>query len=173
MKTFEESLQPDPRFRAFMAYDEYDQLRRMEFRDHYAMVANLDLPMGVTRTVATNWERALHCLVYAWFDYELLIVGEGQAFAAADLALKEKLAYPPGKGPLGFAGRLKAAVERGLVMPSTATNGWLTTHEILGALRNEIAHGTEHVHDPNMASRVFDHLRALICELYGLPIPAL
>lgn len=173
MKPIAEALEPDARYRQIMSYGEYDELRPITFQDLYEMAAGLHLPPGAPANVERCWDRALHCLLYAWFDYELMIVGEGQAFAAVELALKDKLAHPPNEGPRGFGGRLKEAIKRGLVAPAPSTNGWPDDHTVLVDLRNEIAHGTDHVHYPTTAEQIVHMLRTIICELYGLPTPPL
>ncbi len=46
---------------------------------------------------------------------------------------------------------------------------WGDDHQLLVQIRNEIAHGSEHVYPPNLAAIIFDRCRALICELNDLP----
>jgi len=41
---------------------------------------------------------------------------------------------------------------------------------LLASIRNEIAHGSDHVYAPDMAKVIFDRCRALIAELYPTPI---
>jgi hypothetical protein len=170
MKPLDEILEPDARHAVFMTWGEYGELRQSTFEDHYAMAASLKLPSGLPANVERSWDRALNCLVYAWFDYELMILAESQALMTADLALKQKLAFPEGKGPLGFRGRLKEAVARGLLQPSFSHGDWPNDHDLLSDLRNDLMHGSEQVHDPNIAFIVFTRLRALICELHGTPV---
>lgn len=59
MKSLDEMLQPDPRFAHFMTYGSHGELRRMTFADHYAMAADLELPISVPSRVKRNWELAL------------------------------------------------------------------------------------------------------------------
>lgn len=175
MKPLSEALEPDERYRIFMTHDPVNGLRPISFADHYADVSKLALPSVGVPLVERLYVRAQHCLLYAWFDYELTLLAELQAFSAADLALKLRIADSK---VVNFAPRLRRAVEAGWVTPplqkpSGAPDDWPSNHQLLVGIRNDITHGSAQVHEFSMAAIVFDYLRAIICELNGVvPPPA-
>lgn len=173
MKPLEEALEPDTRWRLFMVDDPATGLRPITFADHYADVRRLDLPGVASPLVERLYERAQHCLLYAWLDYELSLLAEAQAFSSLDLALKLRIADAK---IVNLSSRLKHAVKHGWISPPPgkpfgAPENWPTTHELLLNLRNDIMHGSAQVHDFSMAAVVFDHVRAMICELSGIEPP--
>lgn len=175
MKPLESALSPDERFAIFMAPDPDGGFRSSTFEDHYALVALAALPPGAGELVARLYARAQNCFLYAWFDYEMMLLAQGQAFAALEVALKERLARLPERE--GLRAFLKAAVSEELISPPSgnprgAPDDWPSLHDMLVNLRNDIMHGSSQVHDPNMTYIVFDHIRALICEIHGLALPA-
>jgi hypothetical protein len=123
--------------------------------------------------VEVLYERAQHCLLYAWCDYELSLLAEGQAFSSLDLALKLRISDD---AVVNFSPRLRRAVESGWIAPpppkpATAGDGWKSTHQLLADLRNDIMHGSAQVHDFGAAAVVFDWIRAMICQLYNVEPP--
>lgn len=133
----------------------------------------MDLPDVGSPLVQRLYERAQHCLLYAWLDYELTLLAEAQAFSSLDLALKLRI---DDEKIVNLAPRLKHAVGQGWITapppkPAHAPDDWLNAHQLLLHLRNDIMHGTSQVHDFSMAAMVFDHLRAMICELNGVTPP--
>jgi len=173
MKAFEDVLVPDERFGIFRTYDEFQALRPLTFADHYAMAASLGLPDAVPKAVATLYSRALNVLVYGWYDYELMVLAVGQSLATLEYALRLRL-EEIGKSGGGLGSRLKLAVEAGLIAtPSHAESPWGNDHKMLADLRNEIAHGSNHIYMPDQAAKLIQLSRTLICELYGLTAPAL
>jgi hypothetical protein len=173
MKTIGEAMQPDERWRIFMCNDPQTGIRPLTFTDHYGDISRLDLPPVGVPLVERLYERAQHCLLYSWLDYELSLVAEAQAFSSADLALTLRVNDPK---VVNFAPRLRHAVEQGWVTPPPpkpdhAPDEWQSTHQMLAALRNDLMHGSAQVHDFSIAAMVFDHLRAIICELNGVVPP--
>ncbi|WP_157677975.1 hypothetical protein [Brevundimonas diminuta] len=139
-------------------------LRPITFEDHYEMVARLGLQTAVPEVIERLYGRALHALLYGWFDYELMVVACGQALATLEFSLKTRLGAPAAKMG-GLKPRLDHAVKRGLLSAPTPS-AWGDEHA-LALIRNEIAHGSDHVYAPNMAEVVFDRCRSLITELYS------
>ncbi|WP_293827615.1 hypothetical protein [uncultured Brevundimonas sp.] len=116
MKTYAEALEPDARYRIVMTDDPVDGLRPLSFRDHYDMVADLELPAGAPDVVVRIYARALNALIYGWLDYELMVVAAGQALASLEFALKTRLGADARKMP-GLARRLGYAVDRNILSP--------------------------------------------------------
>lgn len=173
MKSLNEALEPDSRWRIFMADDPQTGIRPLTFPDHYADVRRLDIPELGSPLVERLYERAQHCLLYSWLDYELSLLAEAQAFSSLDLALKLRIVDSK---VVNLAPRLRHAVRQGWITPPPAKPPrapmeWKNTHELLVDLRNDIMHGSAQVHDFSFAARVFDHVRAIICELNDVTPP--
>lgn len=171
MKTYTEALKADERYRIIMTDDPIDGLRPLAFEDHYAMAAGLTLPDGAPEVVERLYSRALNALLYGWLDYELMVVAAGQALASLEFGLKARLGAPAAKMS-GLGRRLAYAVEQN-ILSAPVIGEWGDDHTMLVHIRNEIAHGSDHVYPPDLAAIIFDRCRALICELHGLPAPNL
>ncbi|WP_312083074.1 hypothetical protein [Brevundimonas sp.] len=169
MKSYDEALKVDERYRIIMAGSSIADLRPMTFQDHYDMVAALALPTTTPEIVERLYSRALNAFLFAWLDYELMVVAAGQALATLEFALKIRLGGAA-KTTSGLARRLAIAVEQ-QILSSPQPGPWGDDHVLLAQIRNEIAHGSDHVYDPNMTATIFHHCRVLICELNGLPAP--
>lgn len=169
MKSYAQALQADNRCRIMMVDDPIEGLRAITFADHYAMVADLKLPVGAPEVVERLFRRVLHALLYGWLDYDLMVVAAGQALASLEYSLKDRLG-PPAIKMNGLARRLAYAVET-KVLSAPHPSPWGDDHTLLVHIRNEIAHGSDHVYPPNFAAVLFDRCRALICELNALPAP--
>jgi hypothetical protein len=106
-------------------------------------------------------------IIYAFFDYDLFVVGEVQAFGAFELALKHRL-----NGHGGAArGTLRNLVDRARkigVLPPLAcgTNASSDPIEALIALRNGLSHGTSDIHSPAMALEVMGACASWINHVY-------
>lgn len=166
MRLEAEALTPDPRFADTVAVNADGTVRKLTFADHHALVASLDTIAGAPAPVRTAYQRALHCFLYSWFDYEMMIVAEGQAFASFEFALKLKLNRPADAPPLhGMGPRLKAAIDAGLLPPPDPAQQ-PDDYYILRSIRNELAHGSGDVHPPALVIEVFKRCAALISALY-------
>ena len=89
-KAVENILQPDPRF-AYLCVVETGTARRMTLADHHGALADISLSGTAPTDVAAAFDRARNTIIYAFFDYDLFVVGEVQAFGAFELALKHRL----------------------------------------------------------------------------------
>ncbi len=166
MRPEAEALTPDPRFASTVAVNVDGTVRPLTFSDHYGVVARLDTITGAPAPVRTAYRRALHCFLYSWFDYEMMIVAEGQAFASFELALKLKLNRPVDAPALhGMGPRLKAAIDVGLLPPPDPTQH-PDEYFLLRSIRNELAHGSGDVHPPALVIEVLKRCAALIETLY-------
>lgn len=94
-------------------------------------------------------------MIYAFFDYDLFVVGEVQAFGAFALALKFRL-----NGHGGDArGTLRNLVDRArkadTLPPVVHGNTPMSDPiEALITLRNGLSHGTSDIHTPGMALNI-------------------
>lgn len=89
-KSVESILQPDPRF-ADLYVVELGVARLITLADHHAAVASIHLAGAAPADVQAALDRARNTMIYAFFDYDLFVVGEVQAFGAFELALKHRL----------------------------------------------------------------------------------
>jgi hypothetical protein len=80
-------LEPDSTFADLAVFDSAG-LRRLSLTDDHAAIAGITLKGCAPQAVWDAFDRARSIFVYAWFDYDLLVVGENQAFSAFELALK-------------------------------------------------------------------------------------
>ncbi len=74
-KTVESILEPDPRF-ADLCVVENGQARRMTLADHHKALANIGLAGTAPTDVLAAYDRARNTIIYAFFDYDLLISTE-------------------------------------------------------------------------------------------------
>jgi hypothetical protein len=154
LKPFEIALAPDPRFADLCVIVE-GVARRMTFKDHHSGIADGGLKGVAPAEVQKAFDRARSVMVYAFFDYDLFVVGEVQAFGAFELALKFRL-----NGHRGDArGTLRNLVDRarkaGTLPPLAHGNTPMSDPiEALIALRNGLSHGTSDIHTPGMALNI-------------------
>ncbi|WP_183116707.1 hypothetical protein [Gluconacetobacter diazotrophicus] len=150
-KAVDEILQPDARFRDLWVTSG-GALRKMTLEDHHSALASIPLAEHVDADVVTAFDRARNTMLYAFFDYDLFVVGELQLFGALELALKYRL---NGRGD-GSSGTLRNLVDRarkvGILPKPEATPTPLSDPiEALIEMRNALAHGTSEIHSPGMA----------------------
>lgn len=153
-KTVESILEPDSRF-ANLCVVEDGRARRMALADHHKALADIGLAGTAPADVLAAYDRARNTIIYAFFDYDLFVVGEVQAFGAFELALKHRL-----NGHGGAArGTLRNLVDRARkagILPALMPGPTAVSDpiEALIALRNGLSHGTSDVHSPGMALEV-------------------
>lgn len=154
LKPFEAALAPDSRF-ADLCVVEEGVARRMTFQDHHAAIADVGLKGEAPAEVQKAFDRARSVMIYAFFDYDLFVVGEVQAFGAFELALKFRL---NGHGA-DARGTLRNLVDRarkaGTLPPVVHGNTPMSDPiEALIALRNGLSHGNSDIHTPGMALNI-------------------
>ena len=89
-KSLDDILKPDPRF-ADLCVSNVASARRMTLADHHGAIAGHQSRDAATEEVGAAFDRARNTIIYAFFDYDLFVVGEVQAFGAFELALKHRL----------------------------------------------------------------------------------
>lgn len=165
-KSLDDILKPDPRF-ADLCVVQSGIARRMTLADHHGVVADISLSDAVPGEVGAAFARARNTVIYAFFDYDLFVVGEVQAFGAFELALKHRL-----NGHGGAArGTLRNLVDRarkgGFLPPLIpGANALADPIEALIALRNGLSHGTSDIHSPGMALEVVEACAFWITHIY-------
>lgn len=153
-KSLDDILKPDPRF-SDLCVVQGGVVRRMTLADHHGAIADISLGDAVPGEVGAAFDRARNTVIYAFFDYDLFVVGEVQAFGAFELALKHRL-----NGHGGAArGTLRNLVDRARkagILPALVPGPTVVSDpiEALIALRNGLSHGTSDIHSPGMALEV-------------------
>jgi hypothetical protein len=155
-KSADEILQPDSRFDNLCVV-EPTGVRFMQLTDHHSMIGDVALGGAVPAEVRDAYDRARNTMLYAYFDYDLLVVGEIQAFGAFELALKYRI---NGHG-MDAKGSLRTLVDRARkqgIFPKVANpdQPFADRVETMIALRNGLAHGTSQIHPPGMALQVLE-----------------
>lgn len=87
-KTFDRLLEPDFRntFQGSLLPDR--EFERMDVREHYNMIAAIELPPRVDEDLREMFDRARDAVLYAWFAYELSVLGQQYALATLEAALR-------------------------------------------------------------------------------------
>jgi hypothetical protein len=161
-KTLEEILTPDSRFENNCVV-EPTGVRLMNLADHHEMIERAPLAGTAPADVRDAYDRARNTLLYAYFDYDLMVVAEVQAFGAFELALKHRL---NGHG-LEAKGTLRNLIDRARkqkIFPALPpcppdTPIWLRPSDRVEAmlkLRNDLAHGTSAIHTVGIAMNVLE-----------------
>lgn len=118
------------------------------------------------------FDRARNILLYANFAYGLLVVGEAQAFAALELALKHRLAGNPVKGRETLRNLVDRARKVGILPPADVASGArMDPIEAIIHMRNALAHGTSEIHTPGMALDMLEACAREIDQLFPPPAP--
>ena len=165
-KSSETLLVADPRF-ADLCGVKSGIPRSMTLTDHYGSLAEIELVSGVPDEVRESFDRARNLMIYAFFSYDLLVVGELQAFGAVEFALKYRLKRLKGSSRGTLRNVVDQARKVGL-LPEMAKgpHGLFDPVEALIHLRNALAHGTSDLHTPAMALGVLLACATLINGLY-------
>lgn len=140
--------------------------RTLEFSDHYRAVAALDIIRAAPEPVRNVYRRALHCLLYAWFDYEFMVTAEAQALAGFELALTLRLNRPAPAPPLiGLGATLREAIAAGYLPPPDPSHQ-PNEYFLLRSIRNDLAHGASDIHPPALAIEIIRRCAELINLLH-------
>lgn len=155
-KSSNEILQPDSRFDNLCVPDG-EGWRFMTITDHHAMIGDVSLGGAPPDEVRDAYDRARNTMLYAFFDYDLLVIGEVQAFGAFELALKHRI---NGHG-MAAKGTLRNLVDRARkqgVFPKLDPSVPITVDrvEAMILMRNGLAHGNSEIHSPGMALQVLE-----------------
>ena len=144
----------------------------MDLAEHHRAIGNVDLLNIVPPDVRAVFDRARNILLHAYFAYDVLVVGEAQAFAAFELALKHRLAGNLVKGKETLRNLVDRARKAG-IFPSVeaAPSTWMDPIEAIIHMRNALAHGTSEIHSPGMALSVLEACAREIDQLFPPPAP--
>jgi hypothetical protein len=172
--TFKDSdqiLAADPRFATLVVSDEQG-IRTMNLIEHHRIIATVGLFNEVPSDVRAVFDRSRNILLYAYFAYELLVVGEAQAFAAFELALRHRLASHPVRGSQTLRNLVDRARKVGILpQVEIGHDGRMDPIEAIINMRNALAHGTSDIHSPGMALDVFEACAQQIDQLFPPSAP--
>lgn len=176
LKQLSAVLQQDERYDN-MVVGSLHNFRFMTLEDHHGHVAKIELTSSASDGVRNLFERARNAYLYAWFVYDLTPLAESQAYAALEMALRDKLGPPPSgqsrwKGlqqlletanKFGHFSNLRLPehvneMQRGAYFKALA--------EMTTKIRNQLAHGSSYLGTPNMALDTLRECADLIRCLY-------
>ncbi|WP_292146348.1 hypothetical protein [Mesorhizobium sp.] len=124
----------------------------MAFRDHHTGIVDVGLKGTPPTEVQKAFDRARSVMIYAFFDYDLFVVGEIQAFGAFELALKFRLNGHGGATRGTLRNLFDQARKAGALPPIVSGSIPIADPvEALIVLRNGLSHGNADVHTPGMA----------------------
>jgi hypothetical protein len=168
-KTVDSILRPDSRF-ADLCVVELGVARRMTLTDHHSALARIHLTGAAPADVQAALDRARNTMIYAFFDYDLFVVGEVQAFGAFELALKHRL-NGHGGSQRGTMRNLVDRARKAAILPRAVSGSTSPADpiEALITLRNGLSHGSSEVHSPAMAIDVVAACASWIDHVYPPP----
>jgi len=168
-KAFDLILEPDPRF-AELYIDNELQPRRMTLEDHHFSLYRIGLSGIAPAEVRSAFDRARNVMLYAFFDYDLLVVGEVQAIGAFELAIKHQLNEHGGRSRGTLRNLVDQARKKGLLPRDVS---WGQSHfdafDALIEIRNALSHGTSDVHTAGMALPILATCAQWIDHIYPPP----
>lgn len=167
-KTADQILVPDSRFHDYVVERE-DGWWRLGLTDHHRMLEEIAITGSVPQAVVDAFDRARHVMLYAFFDYDLLVMGEIQAFGAFELALRHRL-HGGAEGRTGTLRNLVDQARKAKIFGPAPPKDQLFSDpiEAMIMLRNGLAHGTSDVHAPGMALSVLDSCKRGIDAVFPL-----
>ncbi|TAW06632.1 hypothetical protein ELI25_29650 (plasmid) [Rhizobium ruizarguesonis] len=168
-KAFDFILEPDPRFAELYIVNE-QQFRRLTLEDHHSSLYRIGLRGIAPAEVRNAFDRARSVMLYAFFDYELLVVGEVQAIGAFELALKHQLNGHGGRSRSTLRNLVDQARKAG-VLPRQVSWGQsrLDAFDALIEIRNALSHGTSDIHTPGIALPILEMCAQWIDHVYPQP----
>jgi len=119
------------------------------------MVGSVDLTGSPPDAIREAFDRARNLLLYAYFDYDLLVNGEIQALGALELALKYRLLGPDAHTKETLRNFADRARKRG-IFPKALPDQPMDKLGALVALRNALSHGTTDIHTPGISMEILE-----------------
>jgi hypothetical protein len=165
-KPFDKILEPDVRSTFQGSLLPGREWARMDVREHYDRVEEIRLPAHVDPGIAEMFDRARQAVLYAWYAYELSVLGEQYALGTLEAALRAHY-RPIGRTTLDPL--IRRAVADGIFPASVGGHDgrapWLAT------LRNHWAHGANGFGGPLLACKTLRKCADLIGRLNTSPPP--
>lgn len=160
-----EIFTPDPRSIGFAVVTD-QTVRKISIADHHREIDAI-YPVGnIPTEVATVFDRARNTMLFAFFEYELWVVGELQAFGAFELAIKFRLDSVGILSSRTLRKHIDRARKHGIIPQMSSGPGKLDAYEALILMRNELSHGSFDIHTPAMALSILRACSDQISYLY-------
>jgi hypothetical protein len=148
-KEIDQILRPDPRIDATSCRDGTAAITPAEQHD---WIAGVTLTTAVPDMVVEAFDRARNAFVYTYYVYEFAMLAELQALATVEMALRLRLgSRAPQNGTLWNLAE-KAIADNLLSDPPQGP----PLKVLLTIMRNELAHGSDHLHTPAMSLTVME-----------------
>lgn len=177
LKQLPNILESDTRFSSIVVADPSDgTIRSMTVEDHYAALKAIELSPQVPLATSAVFERGRNAFLYAWFVYDLAALAEGQAYAALEMALRERLGGPNARTTRGLGEQLQAAYQSGaldnlpIMHVGCDEDRKVQLEQLIRRVRrarNHLAHGTESVSTPGVVLDSLSLCASLINHLYS------
>lgn len=161
LKPVEEITQPDP---LVATTSGRSGLEPLTVEEHHEAVAEIRLIPSIDKPVHVAFDRARNAFLYAWFSYDLGALAEAQALFSVELALRTRL-KAEAKDVRGLSNLIGKAIGLGLIRENQ--QGTLSKAMVFRMMRNEWAHGSDHIHTPAGTLDVLQACADLINEAFG------
>lgn len=153
LKSFDKILEPDPRFQS------------MTLTNHHEIVASILLNGNPPDDVRKAFDRARNLMLYAYFDYDMLVNAEIQAFGAVELALRIKLNGSSQQTKQTLSPLIARAREAGF-LPNKREDSLIEPVDFVAGMRNILSHGTTSIHTPHMTEDAIRNCSIVIDTLF-------
>lgn len=150
-KSVDQILQADARYAGLVVVDG-DGVLPINLAAHHAAVAQIALCGTAPDTVRDAFDRARNLVLYAYFDYDLLVNAEIQGLGAVELALRLRLT---GQSSDTLHNLVERARKHG-IFPQWSRAQPIDRAQSLVAMRNGLSHGTTDIHTPGMTMIVLE-----------------
>ena len=172
LKRLAEVFDADPRYHNMVVGSPPGDIRFMSLEDHHGFIDAIVLSAHVPEGVRVAFERARNAFLYAWFVYDLTPLAQSQGYAALEMALRDRLGpRSDGKKWSGLSALINEARKRGLfenvVLANSNPTDFGQIVEFARILRNELAHGSQHLSVPGMALQSLEDCAKLINHLFA------
>lgn len=155
-KSADDIQKPEARFEGLVIL-EGEWHRPMPLFDHHTAIGRVVLSGSVPAEVRDAYDRARNTMLYAFFDYDFLMVGEIQAYGAFELAHKHRIKGHGGESKGSMRNLVDQARKVGIFLKLAAgITQFDDPVEAMIALRNSISHGNSQIHSSGMALEVLD-----------------
>jgi hypothetical protein len=157
LKPLSEVTEPDARNLYFVVTELSGAARRLSLKDIHDIVSGITLHPGVPEAIRSHFSQAQNLSIYSWFHYPFNVTSQFLAFVSVEFALKHRL-----QSRASFKTLIRTAVESGLIKDhgftiaahrEQATEPYVQTLiEVMPSLRNQLAHGTNMLHNNSISS---------------------
>lgn len=175
LKPINEVTEPDVRNTYFVVRDATTETRKLTLADIHEAAGQIVLHNGVPEHIRNHFAQAQNLTVYSWFFYPFNVTAQFMAFVTVEFALKHRL-----NSTASFTHLIRRAVGEGLIRDegfAIARHGLPseqkyveTLAEVMPKLRNELAHGSNMLHNNSLSSLRI--CAEFINQLYVQHVPA-